>query len=112
LTVSGFSQKNMVYTHGYGVAPLEAAAVVPVKLRSSPPATERQEATPTGQSPEKLISQGSGAMSKELSVALVQDDAVASPEEFAHRMRSLVLQYPGTSMFVFPEQHLLGAWDP
>src|SRR3954471_8318870 len=51
-------------------------------------------------------------MPKELSLALVQDDAVASPEEFAERMRTLVLQYPKTSMFVFPEQHLLGSWDP
>lgn len=51
-------------------------------------------------------------MSKELSLALVQDDAVASAKEFAHRMRTLVLQYPDTSMFVFPEQHLLGTWDP
>src|SRR4051812_13208879 len=51
-------------------------------------------------------------MPKELSLALVQDDAVASPEEFAERIRSLVLQYPKTSMFVFPEQHLLGSWDP
>jgi predicted amidohydrolase len=51
-------------------------------------------------------------MSKELSLALVQDDAVASAEEFADRMRTLVLHYPNTSMFVFPEQHLLGSWDP
>lgn len=52
------------------------------------------------------------AVSRELSLALVQDDAVASVDEFAVRMRTLVLQYPGISMFVFPEQHLLGSWNP
>jgi predicted amidohydrolase len=51
-------------------------------------------------------------MAKELSLALVQDDAVGSPEDFGRRMQILVRQYPGTSMFVFPEQHLLGSWDP
>src|SRR5215212_5247029 len=51
-------------------------------------------------------------MPKELSLALVQHEAVASTEEFANQMRALVAQYPATSMFVFPEQHLLGSWDP
>src|SRR3954470_14874806 len=51
-------------------------------------------------------------MSKELSLALVQDDAVDSVEEFGRRMRDLVRQYPKTSMFVFPEHHLQGTWDP
>jgi predicted amidohydrolase len=51
-------------------------------------------------------------MAKELSLALVQDDAVGSPQEFGRQMQTLVQQYPGTSMFVFPEQHLLGTWDP
>jgi predicted amidohydrolase len=51
-------------------------------------------------------------MSKELSLALVQDDAVGSAEEFSRQVQTLVQQYPGTSMFVFPEQHLLGSWDP
>lgn len=51
-------------------------------------------------------------MSKELSLALVQDPAAASVDEFRQRMRDLVRQYPKTSLFVFPEQHLLGAFDP
>jgi predicted amidohydrolase len=51
-------------------------------------------------------------MSRDLSLALVQDDAVASSEEFAQRMRVLATQYPQTSMFVFPEHHLQGSWDP
>jgi len=51
-------------------------------------------------------------MSRELSLALVQDDAVKSVEDFGRQMRSLVRQYPATSMFVFPEHHLQGAWDP
>lgn len=51
-------------------------------------------------------------MSKDLSLALVQDPAAASFEEFEHRLRELVRQYPRTQLFVFPEQHLLGAFDP
>jgi predicted amidohydrolase len=51
-------------------------------------------------------------MSKELSLALVQADAVASPEEFAEQIRILARQYPKTSMFVFPEHHLQGSWNP
>ncbi len=50
-------------------------------------------------------------MSRELSLALVQDVAVGTPEEFGRQLRSLVEQYPQTSMFVFPEHHLQGAWD-
>lgn len=51
-------------------------------------------------------------MPKELSLALVQDDAAASPAEFGRHIRSLVRQYPDTAMFVFPEHHLEGSWDP
>lgn len=49
---------------------------------------------------------------KELSLALVQDPASGSVDEFRQRMRDLVRQYPNTSLFVFPEQHLLGSFDP
>ena len=51
-------------------------------------------------------------MSRELSLALVQHDAVKSSDEFGRELRLLARQYPATSMFVFPEQHLLGGWDP
>src|SRR4051812_7794737 len=51
-------------------------------------------------------------MPKELSLALVQADAVASPEEFGEQTRLLARQYPNTKMFVFPEHHLQGSWDP
>jgi predicted amidohydrolase len=53
-----------------------------------------------------------GQMAKELSLALVQADAVSSPAEFDEQMRILTRQYPNTSMFVFPEHHLFGSWDP
>jgi predicted amidohydrolase len=49
---------------------------------------------------------------KELSLALVQADAVASAAEFGEQIRLLTRQYPNTSMFVFPEHHLQGSWDP
>jgi predicted amidohydrolase len=48
----------------------------------------------------------------ELSLALVQADAVASTAEFSEQIRILKRQYPRTSLFVFPEHHLHGAWDP
>lgn len=51
-------------------------------------------------------------MSRELSLALVQHDAATSPDDFDRELRLLARQYPATSMFVFPEQHLLGSWDP
>lgn len=51
-------------------------------------------------------------MARELSLALVQDDAVASFDAFEQRMRALRRQYPHTTLFVFPEHHLLGALDP
>jgi len=51
-------------------------------------------------------------MPREIALALVQDDAVKSSEEFRRRMFDLVRQYPRTKMFVFPEHHLLGSWDP
>lgn len=51
-------------------------------------------------------------MSRELSLALVQHDAASSAEEFGDHLRLLTRQYPATQMFVFPEQHLLGTWDP
>jgi predicted amidohydrolase len=51
-------------------------------------------------------------VSKELSLALVQDAAPASLDDFARRLHDLVRQYPRTSLFVFPEQHLLGSFDP
>jgi predicted amidohydrolase len=50
-------------------------------------------------------------VSRELSLALVQDVAATSFEHFARHARSLVRQYPDTALFVFPELHLLGAWD-
>lgn len=50
-------------------------------------------------------------VSTELSLALVQDAAPGSLDEFRTRMRGLVRQYPRTELFVFPEQHLLGAFD-
>ncbi|MEU0497085.1 carbon-nitrogen hydrolase family protein [Mycobacterium sp. NPDC006124] len=49
---------------------------------------------------------------KELSLALVQDPAPGSVDEFRERMHDLVRQYPRTSSFVFPELHLLGGLDP
>jgi predicted amidohydrolase len=50
-------------------------------------------------------------MAKELSLALVQADAVASVDAFRDEMRMLARQYPRTQLFVFPEHHLHGAWD-
>lgn len=51
-------------------------------------------------------------MSRELSLALVQDAAVSSVAELSSRMRALVRQYPHTTLYVFPEHHLLGGCDP
>jgi len=51
-------------------------------------------------------------MPKELSLALVQDDGVASLAEFGREIRILARQYPDSLMFVFPEHHLQGSWDP
>jgi predicted amidohydrolase len=51
-------------------------------------------------------------MSRVLSLALVQCDAVASPAHFGDQIRMLAQQYPNTEMFVFPEHHLEGSWDP
>ena len=51
-------------------------------------------------------------MPKELSLALVQADAVTSAAEFGEQVRLLARQYPNTEMFVFPEHHLEGSWDP
>jgi predicted amidohydrolase len=50
-------------------------------------------------------------MARDISLALVQDDAVSTFEAFDRRMRALVRQYPHTSLYVFPEHHLLGAHD-
>lgn len=52
------------------------------------------------------------AMSRELSLALVQHDAATTAADFGRDLRLLTRQYPATSLFVFPEQHLLGDWDP
>ncbi|MEH3140189.1 MAG: carbon-nitrogen hydrolase family protein [Mycobacterium kyogaense] len=51
-------------------------------------------------------------MSRELSLALVQHDAAKTVDDFGRDLRLLTRQYPATSLFVFPEQHLLGDWDP
>jgi predicted amidohydrolase len=51
-------------------------------------------------------------MARELSLALVQDAAVDSVAALRLRMRELVRQYPATSLFVFPEHHVLGGCDP
>jgi predicted amidohydrolase len=51
-------------------------------------------------------------MSRELRLALVQDAAVDSVAEFRDRMALLVRQYPDTTVFVFPEHHVLGGCDP
>jgi predicted amidohydrolase len=50
--------------------------------------------------------------SKELSLALVQDPGPQSTDEFRLKMLGLVKQYPHTSLFVFPEHHLVSFDDP
>lgn len=52
-------------------------------------------------------------MSKELSLALVQDPAIASLGALDARMAALAEEYPRTRLFVFPEGHLFegsGRW--
>ncbi|MCW2511908.1 MAG: carbon-nitrogen hydrolase family protein [Mycobacterium sp.] len=49
---------------------------------------------------------------KELSLALVQEAGPQTTSEFRKKMLELVKQYPHTSLFVFPEHHLVGFDDP